>query len=90
MKTYQHLGGHVIDNDGRRIIPLADALQDIREIGLLAISQHRRGLRAAVTYARGALCLSEAVEAACAWRKAAGWADPFAYDRACQRAGRCR
>jgi hypothetical protein len=79
---FGHAGGAVLSAAGKPV-PLADAIGLVRAWGLAAIEAEAFGRRRlARLYARDALDLAGAANAAHAWRKAAGWTDPLMADAA--------
>jgi hypothetical protein len=81
MTRFTHIAGTVLGAAGRPV-PLADAAGLIRAWALAALEAETFGRRRlARLYARDALALHAAAEAAHRWRRAAGWPDPLAADR---------
>jgi len=76
---YRHIGGTVIADHGPLSLAAARALERFYR----AEADHRRALddiATSRTCATRAHALSQAVAAAAAWRRAAGWSDPETAD----------
>ncbi len=84
---FRHIGGAVIADHGP--IDLAQARRLARLYALEAASLAEANvLPWSRTCAARAEALNEAILAACAWRRAAGWRDPEAADQAGTRSSR--